>query len=56
MVAYLLAGANLVGVGTAALRNPRAPERIAREFARWCDAHGVADPQSLCGALTWPST
>ena len=29
---YILAGASLVGVGTAALRDPRAPERIVREL------------------------
>jgi len=31
---YLRAGATLVAVGTAALADPRAPERIARELAR----------------------
>ncbi|HET7791228.1 MAG TPA: dihydroorotate dehydrogenase [Gemmatimonadales bacterium] len=31
---YLDAGASLVAVGTAALADPRAPERIARELAR----------------------
>jgi dihydroorotate dehydrogenase (NAD+) catalytic subunit len=30
---YLAAGASLVGVGTAALADPRAPERIVRELA-----------------------
>ncbi|MFI5206509.1 MAG: dihydroorotate dehydrogenase [Gemmatimonadales bacterium] len=30
---YLVAGASLVAVGTAALADPRAPERIARELA-----------------------
>ena len=29
---YLAAGASLVAVGTAALADPRAPERIAREL------------------------
>jgi dihydroorotate dehydrogenase (NAD+) catalytic subunit len=56
MIAYMLAGANLVGVGTAALRDPRAPERIAREYAQWCETHGVVDTQSLCGTLKWPGT
>jgi dihydroorotate dehydrogenase (NAD+) catalytic subunit len=32
--AYLAAGASLVAVGTAALADPRVPERIARELAR----------------------
>jgi dihydroorotate dehydrogenase (NAD+) catalytic subunit len=32
--AYLAAGASLVGIGTAALAEPRLPERIARGIAR----------------------
>ncbi|HVH10695.1 MAG TPA: dihydroorotate dehydrogenase [Gemmatimonadales bacterium] len=31
---YLAAGASLVAIGTAALADPRVPERVAREFAR----------------------
>ncbi len=53
-VQYLLAGANLVGVGTAALRNPRVPERIVRDLSKWCDDHGVSDISTLCGRLEWP--
>jgi dihydroorotate dehydrogenase (NAD+) catalytic subunit len=52
---YILAGASLVGVGTAALREPRAPERIITELASWCAKHGVTDIQTLRGALEWPS-
>jgi dihydroorotate dehydrogenase (NAD+) catalytic subunit len=48
---YLLAGASLVGVGTAGLRDPRAPSRIVRELAQWCDAHGVRDIATLTGTL-----
>ncbi len=54
-VQYLLAGASLVGVGTAALRDPRAPERIARDLARWARERGIADLRSLCGTLEWPA-
>jgi dihydroorotate dehydrogenase (NAD+) catalytic subunit len=36
---YLAAGASLVGIGTAALADPRVPERIARELTRG-GAHG----------------
>lgn len=54
-VQYILAGASLVGIGTAALRDPRAPERIARDLARWCDAHGVRELSSLRGTLEWPA-
>lgn len=48
---YILAGASLVGVGTAMLRDPRAPERIVRELAHWCDAHGVRAVTELVGTL-----
>ncbi len=52
---YLIAGATLVGMGTAALRDPRAPERVARDLARWCDRHGVRSLGELIGTLEWPS-
>lgn len=51
---YLLAGASLVGIGTAALRNPRAPERVVRELDAWCERHGVTHVGELVGALEWP--
>lgn len=50
---YVMAGASLVAVGTAALRNPRAPERIARDLGRWCDAHRVGSIGELVGSLEW---
>lgn len=52
---YILAGASLVGVGTAAMRDPRAPERIVRELAAWCQSHGVRCIAELRGRLEWPS-
>ena len=52
---YLLAGATLVGIGTAAMRDPRAPERVVRDLERWCDRHRVARLSSLIGTLEWPS-
>jgi dihydroorotate dehydrogenase (NAD+) catalytic subunit len=48
---YLIAGASLVGIGTAMLRDPRAPERIVRDLARWCDRHGVAHVADIVGSL-----
>ena len=51
---YIVAGASLVGVGTAAMRDPRAPERIVRELAAWCRRHAVRDIQELSGSLEWP--
>ena len=51
---YILAGASLVGIGTAAMRDPRAPERVVSELDTWCRRHGVTDIQTLIGALEWP--
>lgn len=52
---YLVAGASLVAVGTAALANPRVPERIVRDLDRWCRAHGVTSLATIVGTLEWPS-
>jgi dihydroorotate dehydrogenase (NAD+) catalytic subunit len=52
---YIVAGASLVGVGTAALRDPRTPERIVRDLEEWCAAHGVKSIEELRGTLQWPT-
>ena len=51
---YIMAGATLVGVGTAGMVDPRAPERIVRELERWCHREGVSALQSVRGSLQWP--
>jgi dihydroorotate dehydrogenase (NAD+) catalytic subunit len=50
---YLVAGASLVAVGTAALADPRAPERIVRDLAAWCALHDVRRLADLVGTLEW---
>jgi dihydroorotate dehydrogenase (NAD+) catalytic subunit len=52
---YIIAGASLVGVGTAALKDPRAPERIVAELGTWCRRHDVSSIQELTGTLEWPT-
>ena len=52
---YIVAGAAAVGIGTAALRDPRTPERVVRDLARWCSAHNVAAIAQLTGTLEWPA-
>ena len=52
---YLVAGAALVGIGTAALRDPRAPKRVVRELERWCRAHDVRSLGEVIGNLEWPA-
>ncbi len=54
-VQYLMAGASLVGIGTAALRDPRAPARVARGLSAWASAHGVRNVRDIIGTLEWPS-
>ncbi len=51
---YLIAGASLVGIGTAMLRDPRVPERVVAGLARWCDAHDVASITDIIGSLEFP--
>ena len=50
---YILAGASLVAVGTAALADPRAPERIVRELDEWCTKNSVKKLSDLSGTLEW---
>jgi dihydroorotate dehydrogenase (NAD+) catalytic subunit len=52
---YIMAGATLVGIGTAAMRDPRAPERIVIGLEQWCARHNVGNIQELTGSLEWPT-
>jgi dihydroorotate dehydrogenase (NAD+) catalytic subunit len=51
---YVLAGASLVGVGTAAMRDPRLPERIVHDLDAWCQRKAVRNLRDLTGSLEWP--
>lgn len=50
---YLMAGASLVGIGTAAMQDPRLPERVVRDLDRWRERHGVARLADVVGTLEW---
>lgn len=50
---YMIAGASLVGIGTAALRDPRLPERIVRDLGKWCYRNGVRALADVVGSLEW---
>ena len=52
---YIIAGATLVGVGTAGMVDPRSPERIVEGLSRWCATHGVSSLSAVRGTLEWPS-
>jgi dihydroorotate dehydrogenase (NAD+) catalytic subunit len=40
-VELLWAGADAIEVGTATFRDPKAPWKVLRQLAQWCDAHGT---------------
>lgn len=48
---YLVAGASLVGIGTAMLRDPRTPERVVNGLARWCADNDVEQIADIRGTL-----
>ena len=52
---YLIAGASLVGIGTAMLRDPRVPERVVRGLAAWCEANDVGRIADVIGTLEVPT-
>ena len=49
-VQYLLAGANLVQIGTASFADPRAAERVLSSLTGWCTAHGIGSVTELVGS------
>jgi dihydroorotate dehydrogenase (NAD+) catalytic subunit len=50
-IQFLMAGASLVALGTAAMRDPGAPQRVIDEIARWCGAHNVKSVTEIIGTL-----
>jgi dihydroorotate dehydrogenase (NAD+) catalytic subunit len=52
---YIMAGASAVAMGTAALRDPRAPERVVVDLASWCEVRGIDSVATLRGTLEWPT-
>ena len=50
---YMMAGASLVAIGTAAMRDPRLAPRIIADLDKWCARHGVANISEVRGSLKW---
>ena len=50
---YLIAGASLVALGTASMRDPRAAERVVKELDHWCQRHGIRSIREVVGSLEW---
>lgn len=55
IVQYVIAGASLVAVGTAAMQDPRLPEKLVEDLEKWCGKHEVSSLSELRGSLTWES-
>jgi dihydroorotate dehydrogenase (NAD+) catalytic subunit len=55
IVQYVLAGASLVAVGTAAMQQPKLPEKLVDDLETWCRKNGVRSLSELRGSLTWES-
>lgn len=51
---YMIAGASLVGIGTAMLRDPRVPEQVVRDLDAWCGRMGVKHIGEIVGTLEVP--
>jgi dihydroorotate dehydrogenase (NAD+) catalytic subunit len=55
IVQYVIAGASLVAVGTAAMQQPRLPERLVDQLGVWCRKKGINSLSELRGTLEWKS-
>ncbi len=53
VVQYIIAGASLVAMGTAAMQEPRLPGKVVRDLEKWCSHHGVNSLAELRGTLQW---
>jgi dihydroorotate dehydrogenase (NAD+) catalytic subunit len=55
VVQYVIAGASLVAIGTAAMQKPRLVEKLAGDLEAWCRKNGVGSLSELRGSLRWES-
>jgi dihydroorotate dehydrogenase (NAD+) catalytic subunit len=55
IVQYVIAGAALVAIGTAAMQEPRLPEKLVDQLGGWCRKKGINSLSELRGTLEWKS-
>jgi len=55
VVQYVIAGASLVAMGTAAMQEPRLPMKLVRDLEKWCSRQGLKSLLELRGSLQWPT-
>lgn len=53
LLQYVMAGASLVAIGTAAMRDPRLAPRIVDDLEAWCEKHDVANVSELRATVKW---
>ena len=50
---YVIAGATLVAIGTAAMQDPKLATKLVDDLGIWCQNHGVKSLTDLRGSLRW---
>jgi dihydroorotate dehydrogenase (NAD+) catalytic subunit len=55
IVQYVIAGASLVAVGTAAMQKPKLAEKLVDDLEAWCRKNGARSLTELRGTLRWES-
>jgi dihydroorotate dehydrogenase (NAD+) catalytic subunit len=55
IVQYVIAGASLVAVGTAAMQNPKLATKLVDDLEEWCRKNGTRSLAELRGSLRWES-
>ena len=53
VVQYVIAGASLVAMGTAAMQEPRLANKVVRDLEKWCAQRAVKSLADLRGTLQW---
>lgn len=53
IVQYVIAGASLVAVGTAAMQKPKLATRLVEDLEEWCRKNGTRALTELRGSLLW---
>jgi dihydroorotate dehydrogenase (NAD+) catalytic subunit len=55
IVQYVIAGASLVAVGTAAMQQPKLAAKLVDDLEAWCKKNGTTSLTELRGSLRWES-
>jgi dihydroorotate dehydrogenase (NAD+) catalytic subunit len=55
VIQYVIAGASLVAIGTAAMQRPKLPKQLVADLEHWCQRNNVGSLIELRGSLRWES-